>query len=761
MGTTLDLTMSIAGALSVLIGAAALVIGLMTRGRIRRAARRVVAQIALLRRHPLVGEVAPESETLLRALTTELNQLLGALRAQLQGAQARVFDLQALADGPSDAALLSADPEWRVTGFSRGASNLTGWTSEEILHNHVEVLFAPGEWERILPKLSRRSLRESGIAETVRLQRRDGAVFPARILVETGGAAGGSQSTNIISARDLTAELDLEQRLRVSEERYRRMVEGISDGVFILRDSRLVFANPAMARLLGVDRDTLQGMAFKDLIHTRDLLPALDVVRRAEAGEDAAGEIACRLQVRALQPVQVRIAWSAAEFQGGRALVGTVVDLSERTRFERALQSSEALLRATLNSTGDAILVAGEGGGRPSVTIVNPAFRELFGMPHEDLIGLPEEELGRRLGERCSDPGALLDLLRRARAGEEARLPGFELHTPRRALVDLLAGPVRSSSGADFGCILTARDVTERVENERRIVRSLEEIGEAKSKLEAAYREVAGARQALAQRNEQLERVNVELKSLDEMKSNLLANVSHELHTPLVSIKGYTEMIVKRRLGPLTQEQERGLTVALRNIDRLIEMIDNLLSFSRLEKGETQLTLEDTPLWQIVDEAVDVVAERIKKKGVSLTTQYDTDDLVLRGDRGRIVQVFTNLLTNAVKFNREGGSITVTGRRGASGFIDVDVADTGIGIPPEDQGKIFERFFQVDSGPGRKYEGTGIGLAIVRDILRLHGGSIRVTSTPGTGSTFSFTLPLARLTHPSATRSTARGRTRD
>jgi PAS domain S-box-containing protein len=757
----LETTLPIAGALSILVGAVVLVAGLLARGRLRRAARRIVAQIALLRHHPLVGEIAPESEALLRALTTEINQLLGGLRAQLQGAQARVFDLQAIADGPSDAALLSTDPEWRVTGFSRGASNLTGWTSEEILHNHVEVLFATGEWERILPKLSRRSLRETGIAETVRLQRRDGTTLPARILVETGGAAGGSVSANIISARDLTAELDLEQRLRVSEERYRRMVEGISDGVFILKTSRLVFANPAMARLLGVDRETLQGMPFKDLIHTRDLLRVLEVVRRAETGEEGAGEIACRLLVRELQPVEVRIAWSVAEFQGGRAMVGTVVDLSERTRFERALQSSEALLRATLNSTGDAILVVGESGGRPSVTIVNPTFCELFGMRHEDLAGLPEDELGRHLGERCVDPGALLDLLRRARSGEEARLPGFELRAPRPALVDLLAGPVRSSSGTDLGCILTARDVTERVENERRIARSLEELSVAKSKLEAAYREVADAQQTLAQRNAQLERVNLELKSLDEMKSNLLANVSHELHTPLVSIKGYTEMIVKRRLGPLTAEQERGLTVALRNIDRLIEMIDNLLSFSRLEKGETQLTLEDTPLWQLVDEAIDMVAERIKKKNISVTTQYDSDDLILRGDRGRIGQVLTNLLTNAVKFNREGGSITVTGRRGAQGFIEVEVKDTGIGIPPEEQGRIFERFYQVDSGPGRKYEGTGIGLAIVRDILGLHGCSIRVKSTPGMGSTFSFTLPLARQTQASTTRPPARGQTRD
>jgi two-component system phosphate regulon sensor histidine kinase PhoR len=154
----------------------------------------------------------------------------------------------------------------------------------------------------------------------------------------------------------------------------------------------------------------------------------------------------------------------------------------------------------------------------------------------------------------------------------------------------------------------------------------------------------------------------------------------------------------------------------------------------------------------MVDEAIDLVGERIKKKSIQVTTQYETDDLVVRGDRTKVLQVLTNLLTNAVKFNREGGQIRVTARRGPKGFIEVEVADTGIGIPPEAQDKIFERFYQVESSPNRRYEGTGIGLSIVRDILRLHGCSIRVASEPGQGSSFTFTLPLARDREPSPAR---------
>ena len=121
----------------------------------------------------------------------------------------------------------------------------------------------------------------------------------------------------------------------------------------------------------------------------------------------------------------------------------------------------------------------------------------------------------------------------------------------------------------------------------------------------------------------------------------------------------------------------------------------------------------------------------------------------------KVVQVLTNLLTNAVKFNRDAGEIRIAARRGPKGFIEIEVADTGVGISPEEQKRIFERFYQADSSARRRYEGTGIGLSIVRDILRLHGCSIRVASDPDKGSVFTFTLPFARLENPSRPRPAA------
>jgi len=727
----------------------------------RRGIERLIAQVVELRRHPLIGGLTPEASPDLRQLGQSFNDLVRDLREQIEASRGRALDLQALTDGPPDLALIGLDADWQVAHFSRGASALTRWPIEEIQGRHVEILFAAGEWENLLPKLARRTLLDAGFDARVRLQRRDGETFAARLSVRKTAGRAGEGDLLLLMARDLSEEEDLERRLRASEQRYRQLVEEVRDGIMILRQGRIVYANPALARILGIDRERLGGMRFKELIDGRDLLPVVEQIQAAERGETPQGEASCRLAGPDGGTIEARLTWAGSTYEEGRAVFTTVVDLTERARSQRVLMESEARLRATLQATGDGIVVFGETARGGRVSMANRAFCVLFGLAPERLVGMPEAEAWELLIGRSANPGLLRDFLERVRSSPEVWQEGVEISTPRRALVDLLAGTIRSTDGQTFGQILTVRDVTARADGERRLKKSLEELSATRVELEKSCRDIEAARKELSERNERLESLNTELRSLDEMKSNLLANVSHELHTPLVSIKGYTEMIVRRRLGPLTPEQERGLSVAMRNIDRLIEMIDNLLSFARLERGETRLTLEDMPLWQVVDEAIETVAERIRKKNLSVSTSYETDDLVVRGDRVKFGQVFINLLTNAIKFNREGGSVTIAARRGRAGFVDVEVKDTGVGIAPDEVSRIFERFYQTESGAGRRYEGTGIGLSIVRDILRLHGCSIQVASEQGKGSVFSFTLPLARASKPAGIPRPARHTRRD
>jgi signal transduction histidine kinase/CheY-like chemotaxis protein len=248
--------------------------------------------------------------------------------------------------------------------------------------------------------------------------------------------------------------------------------------------------------------------------------------------------------------------------------------------------------------------------------------------------------------------------------------------------------------------------------------------------------------------NRALSRSNVELRELDRLKSDLLANVSHELRTPLTSLKGYGEALSEELLGPLTDAQREALEVSSRNIDRLLYMINELLSYARFESGGVQLERHPTDLAAIARQIVDS-ALAARGPELDLHLQIDRDLPPVDADPQRIAQVLDNLLTNAIKFTPAGSPIDVRLRRDGREVL-AEVADTGIGIPREEQQRIFERFYQVESSSTRKYGGIGLGLAIVRQILDAHGATIEVQSAPGKGSTFRFRLPVAEALAPAA-----------
>src|SRR5262249_25943373 len=163
-----------------------------------------------------------------------------------------------------------------------------------------------------------------------------------------------------------------------------------------------------------------------------------------------------------------------------------------------------------------------------------------------------------------------------------------------------------------------------------------EDLARSKETLERANTELEQVHASLQQRASELDRINRELRSLDQMRSSLLSNVSHELQTPLVSIKGYTEMILKGKLGSVTEEQRRGLEISLRNIDRLIGMIENLLALARREREMAPIELTSFPLWELVEEAVELVRGQAERRRITVTTRYLTEDLVVKADREKI-----------------------------------------------------------------------------------------------------------------------------
>ncbi len=240
---------------------------------------------------------------------------------------------------------------------------------------------------------------------------------------------------------------------------------------------------------------------------------------------------------------------------------------------------------------------------------------------------------------------------------------------------------------------------------------------------------------------EKLHNANEELKTLDELKTNLLSNVSHELRTPLVAVMGYTDMILNGKAGVTTETQRDYLEISLRNIEKLVTLIENLLDFSRLNRGAETLAFDTFDLTECAKGSMQIMAPVADARGIALVLNAPDEPVLVDGDKGKMGQVFNNLLSNAVKFNRAEGTVTIEIQPGAES-VAVAVRDTGIGIPPEALEKVFSRFYQYDGSSTRKYGGTGIGLAIAQDIARLHGSLITVSSEEGHGTVFRFALPI-------------------
>jgi two-component system, NtrC family, sensor histidine kinase KinB len=249
------------------------------------------------------------------------------------------------------------------------------------------------------------------------------------------------------------------------------------------------------------------------------------------------------------------------------------------------------------------------------------------------------------------------------------------------------------------------------------------------------------------------------LRRLDEMKSGLLSVVSHELKTPLTSIRMAVHLLLEERVGPLTAKQTELLVAARDDADRLHKIIEGLLDMGRLESGRVELDLQPQPVQKLITDALAPLESSFHDRGIDVEVEVPADAPRVLADPARIDHVFTNLLTNALKFTNPGGRVRLTAQP-EGGFVRFIVEDTGVGIPREHLSRVFDRFYRIlrHGQPG----GAGLGLAIAKEIVEAHGGTIDVQSEEGRGSRFSFTLrcgdlPTARASDDLATIASAEG----
>jgi signal transduction histidine kinase len=286
-------------------------------------------------------------------------------------------------------------------------------------------------------------------------------------------------------------------------------------------------------------------------------------------------------------------------------------------------------------------------------------------------------------------------------------------------------------------------------------------VAERQSRLELTNQAVTVANEVLHAEIEErlktereLERAKNAAEAANHAKSEFLANMSHELRTPLNAVIGFSDVLVEQVCGPLNEMQDQYVHDILDSGQHLLSLVNDVLDLAKIESGTMDFELSEVDVRGLVERTVQTFRERAVRSGVRLLSEIALEIDQIQADERRLKQLLYNFLGNAIKFTPEGGTITVRARLIEEGCL-LSVADTGVGIPAVEHAKIFETFYQVDSSLAKAKQGTGLGLALVRQIAEMHGGRVWVESEPGKGSEFFCLLPSCNATPVSPARDAA------
>jgi PAS domain S-box-containing protein len=423
-------------------------------------------------------------------------------------------------------------------------------------------------------------------------------------------------------------------------------------------------------------------------------------------------------------PVETRAAGEigllADAFRVMQQRLAEMVETLERRVAERTAQWQETndFLQSVLDSATEYAIIATDTEWR--VQSLNEGARRLFGYEDDEVLGRTLEPLiAPEDVERAIGLSMVRDLKIHGRHEGEAGLRRKSgARFPARMVTTRRAGP----DGRPLGYTVIARDVTHSKVLEERLRRYTDNL-----------------EQAVADKTAELRAVNEQLIRANQLKGQFLTNMSHELRTPLNAILGFAEALRDGVAGDLSEEQREFAEDIYQAGHQLLGMINDILDLAKVEAGALELHLSPCDLASLTDEVVRVSRGLARRKGVELDVDIEPRPLELTADAMKLKQILYNLLSNGIKFTGAGGRVTVRARL-LKEVVEIQVTDTGAGIAPEDLVTIFEQFRQVDSSLARKHEGTGLGLALTRRLVHLHGGEIAVDSEVGRGTTFTVTL---------------------
>ncbi len=487
-----------------------------------------------------------------------------------------------------------------------------------------------------------------------------------------------------------------------------------------------VYWSSAMFDMLGLRQPSkrLSPGEIKSLAHPDDA-QAIDEIIGAASRASRSYDTAFRLRHVDGSWVWVRAkgqVWGGGRIAGER-LVGITIDITEQKLAEERERRATDRLRDAIESIGEAFALWDDDN---RLVTANSKFAEFLNLPDDGIAP------GTTLEQVMADAG-IGPNWPRAGGLEEAV---WEIHLPSGRWLQISERPTNSGGHVNVGTDITAIKVQESslTQNKSALEKTVRDLEASRLKLQHQARQLVDLAEKYAAEKTRAESAN-------RSKSEFLANMSHELRTPLNAIIGFSEMMETGMFGPLGSPKYTEYAHDIRSSGQhLLELINDILDMSKIEAGRMTLEKQPTDLGTVIEESLRLVSGRAEIASVKIVNEVGALPSV-DADKRAIKQVLLNLLSNAIKFTPAGGTITMRG--GADGrFVSLAVEDTGIGIPAHALPKIGRPFEQVESQHSKKHKGTGLGLALSRSLVELHGGSLTIASTEGVGTRVTFTLPV-------------------
>ena len=616
-------------------------------------------------------------------------------------------------------ALVSLEGQWlRV---NRALCDLLGYTEAELLKKTFQDITHPEDLEKDLAQV--RALlagTRSHYQMEKRYYRKDGAVVWIRLTASLVSTAGSKPLHFVSQIENITERRIAEEALRESAARLQLATEAAGLAVWDWNVvTNTVTWDAGMFRIYGISptRDgQVEYKTWRDAVLPEEIA---EQEARLQATLAARGRGQRDFRIRRAGDGAVRTI-SAAEIgikdEAGQAarMIGINLDVTERHRIEAALRESEERTRLFAQHAPAAVAMFDL---EMRYLVVSAQWLRDYGLEGQDVIGRSHYDVFPEIPERWKE------IHRRCLAGavEKSDADPFERANGRRMWLRWEDRPWFRADGSIGGIVMFTADITE-----------LKEL-----------------QQQLEERNAALEIETRRAQEASRLKSEFLANMSHELRTPLNGIIGFSTFLAGEKPGLLNPKQKEYLGDVLRSGRHLLRLINDLLDLAKIEAGKVDLAPEAFSLRECIAEVSGVLRPLLVEKKLNCSEVIELVDDRVTLDGQKIKQVLYNLLSNAIKFTSEGGQIAIQVAAAGDERIAVVIRDTGIGIKPEDLGRLFVEFQQLDGGSTRRFQGTGLGLALTKKLVALHGGTIHVASEFGRGTTFTVHLPR-RIAAPAA-----------